>query len=47
MVRGLCWAKTPDAPPAIVNRVLLDLREREAEGILTAASLAELDRLRG
>ncbi len=44
---AFAWAKTPDAPPAIVNRVLLDLREREAEGILPAESLAELDRLRG
>ena len=43
---AFCWAKTRDAPPAIVNRVLLDLREREAEGVLPAASLAELDRLR-
>ena len=40
------WAKTPDAPPAIVNRVLLDLRERGAEGILPQ-TLAEICRLRG
>jgi hypothetical protein len=43
---AFAWAKTPDAPPAIVNRVLLDLREREAEGILPE-TLAEIDRLRG
>jgi hypothetical protein len=40
------WPKTPDAPPAIVNRVLLDLRERGAEGILPE-TLAEICRLRG
>jgi hypothetical protein len=40
------WAKTRDAPPAIVNRVLLDLREQGAEGILPE-TLAEIDRLRG
>jgi hypothetical protein len=40
------WAKTPGAPPAIVNRVLLDLREQGAEGILPEA-LAEIYRLRG
>jgi hypothetical protein len=40
------WAKTPGAPPAIVNRVLLDLRERAAEGILPE-TLAEIYRLRG
>ena len=40
------WPKTPDAPPAIVNRVLLDLRERGAEGILPE-TVAEIDRLRG
>jgi hypothetical protein len=44
---AFAWAKTPDAPPAIVNRILLDLREREADGILPTESLAELDRLRG
>jgi hypothetical protein len=44
---AFAWTKTPGAPPAIVNRVLLDLREREAEGILPAESLAELGRLRG
>ena len=44
---AFAWAKTPDAPPAIVNRVLLDLREQGAEGTLPAESLAELDRLRG
>jgi hypothetical protein len=43
---AFAWAKTPDAPPAIVNRVLLDLREREAEGILPE-TLAEILRLRG
>jgi hypothetical protein len=41
------WAKTPDAPPAIVNRVLLDLREQAAGGVLPAESLAEIGRLRG
>jgi len=40
------WAKTPDAPPAIVNRVLLDLRERGAEGVLPE-TLAEIGRLHG
>jgi hypothetical protein len=40
------WAKTPGAPPAVVNRVLLDLRERGAEGILPE-TLAEISRLRG
>ena len=43
---AFAWAKTPDAPPAIVNRVLLDLRERGAEGILPE-TIAEIDRLRG
>jgi hypothetical protein len=43
---SFAWAKTPDAPPAIVNRVLLDLRERGAEGILPE-TLAEIYRLRG
>jgi hypothetical protein len=43
---AFAWAKTPDAPPAIVNRVLLDLQERGAEGILPE-SLAEIHRLRG
>jgi hypothetical protein len=43
---AFAWAKTPDAPPAIVNRVLLDLRERETEGILPE-TLAEIYRLRG
>jgi hypothetical protein len=43
---AFAWAKTPDAPPAIVNRVLLDLREQGAEGILPE-TLAEIDRLRG
>jgi hypothetical protein len=42
---AFAWAKAPDAPPAIVNRVLLDLQEREAEGILPE-SLAEIYRLR-
>jgi hypothetical protein len=43
---AFAWAKTPDAPPAIVNRVLLDLREQGAEGILPE-TLAEIGRLRG
>jgi hypothetical protein len=43
---AFAWAKTPAAPPAIVNRVLLDLRERGAEGILPG-TLAEIYRLRG
>jgi len=43
---AFAWAKTPDAPPAIVNRVLQDLRERGAEGSLPE-TLAEIDRLRG
>jgi hypothetical protein len=43
---AFAWAKTPDAPPAVVNRVLLDLRERGAEGILPE-TLAEIERLRG
>ena len=43
---AFAWAKTPDAPPAIVNRTLLDLRDRGAEGIL-ADTLAEIGRLRG
>ncbi|HEY0933714.1 MAG TPA: hypothetical protein VGD91_08230 [Trebonia sp.] len=43
---AFAWAKTPDAPPAIVNRVLLDLRERGAEGVLPE-TLAEIRRLRG
>ena len=38
---AFAWAKTPDAPPAIVNRVLLDLRERGAEGIVPE-TLAEI-----
>jgi hypothetical protein len=42
---AFAWAKTPDAPPAVVNRVLLDLRERGAEGILPE-TLAEIERLR-
>jgi hypothetical protein len=42
---AFAWAKTPDAPPPIVNRVLLDLKERGAEGILPE-SLAEIYRLR-
>jgi hypothetical protein len=42
---AFAWAKTPDAPPPILNRVLLDLRERGAEGILPE-SLAEIYRLR-
>jgi hypothetical protein len=43
---AFAWVKTPDAPPAIVNRTLLDLREREADGILPETR-AEIDRLRG
>ena len=43
---AFAWAKTPDAPPAIVNRVLLDLRERGAEGILPETH-REIERLRG
>jgi hypothetical protein len=43
---AFAWAKTPDAPPAIVNRTLLDLREQDAEGILTGTR-AEIGRLRG
>jgi hypothetical protein len=42
---AFAWAKTPGAPPAIVNRILLDLRERGAEGVLPE-TLAEIDRLR-
>jgi hypothetical protein len=42
---AFAWAKTPDAPPAVVNRALLDLRERAAEGVLPE-TLAEIDRLR-
>jgi hypothetical protein len=42
---SFAWAKTPNAPPAIVNRVLLDLRERGAEGVLPE-TLAEIGRLR-
>ena len=41
---AFAWVKTPDAPPAVVNRVLLDLRERGPEGILPE-TLAEIDRL--
>ena len=43
---AFAWAKTPDAPPAIVNRPLRDLRERGAEGVLPE-TLAEICRLRG
>ncbi len=42
---AFAWAKTPDGPPAIVNRALLDLRERAAEGVLPE-TLAEIGRLR-
>jgi hypothetical protein len=42
---AFAWAKTRDAPPAIVNRVLLDLRERGAEGIAKETH-REIDRLR-
>ena len=31
---AFAWAKTPDAPPALVSRTLLDLREQGAEGVL-------------
>jgi hypothetical protein len=41
---AFCWAKTPDAPPPIVNQVLLDLRERGADGVVPA-TLAEIGRL--
>jgi hypothetical protein len=41
---AFCWAKTPDAPPAIVNSALLDLRERGADGVVPA-TLAEIGRL--
>ena len=43
---AFAWAKTPGAPPAIVNRVLLDLRERDAEAILPETH-REIVRLRG
>jgi hypothetical protein len=43
---AFAWVKTPDAPAAVVNRVLLDLREQGAEGILPE-TLAEIYRLRG
>jgi hypothetical protein len=43
---AFAWVKSPDAPPAVVNRVLLDLREQGAEGILPG-TLAEIYRLRG
>jgi hypothetical protein len=43
---AFCWAKTPGGPPAIVNRVLLDLREQGAEGVLPE-TLTEIGRLRG
>jgi hypothetical protein len=43
---AFAWAKTPDGPPALVNRTLLDLREQGAEGVLPAESLAEIGRLR-
>ncbi|HEX4832000.1 MAG TPA: hypothetical protein VH478_13000 [Trebonia sp.] len=42
---AFAWAKAPAGPPAIVNRVLLDLRERGAEGAV-AGTLAEIGRLR-
>jgi hypothetical protein len=42
---AFAWAKTPGGPPAVVNRVLLDLRERGADGILPE-TLAEIGRLR-
>jgi hypothetical protein len=43
---AFAWSKKPGAPPAIVNRVLLDLRERQAEGILPETR-EEIGRLRG
>jgi hypothetical protein len=42
---AFAWAKTKGAPPAIVNRGLLDLRERAAQGVLPE-TLAEIGRLR-
>jgi len=42
---AFAWAKTRDAPPAIVNRILLDLRERGAEGVLPETH-REIGRLR-
>jgi Putative RNA methylase family UPF0020 len=42
---AFAWAKTPAAPPPVVHRVLLDLRERGAEGVLPE-TLAEIRRLR-
>jgi SAM-dependent methyltransferase len=42
---AFAWPKTRDAPPAIVNRTLLDLRERDAEGVVPATR-AEIARLR-
>jgi hypothetical protein len=42
---AFAWAKTPGAPPAVVNRTLLDLREQGAEGILPPTR-AEIGRLR-
>jgi len=43
---AFAWAKTPGGPSPVVNRVLLDLRERGAEGALPE-TLAEIRRLRG
>ncbi|HEY3882126.1 MAG TPA: hypothetical protein VGM12_26355 [Trebonia sp.] len=42
---AFAWAKTPAAPPAVVNQTLLDLRERGSDGILPATR-AEIGRLR-
>jgi hypothetical protein len=42
---AFAWAKTPDGPPAVVNQMLLDLRERGAEGVVPATR-AEIERLR-
>ncbi len=43
---AFAWAKTPGAPPALVSRTLLDLREQGPEGVLPAESQAEIGRLR-
>jgi hypothetical protein len=43
---AFAWAKTPGGPRVIVNRVLMDLREQGAEGILPE-TLREIGRLRG
>jgi hypothetical protein len=43
---AFAWAKTPDGPPALVSRTLLDLREQGPDGVLPPESLAEIGRLR-